>query len=56
LSVLHEFLKSGRFAAIWRNYELVGAVEYFQVFRRARNEALTLVSQGATELVDLRIE
>jgi hypothetical protein len=55
MSVLHEFLKSRRFAAIWRQYELVGAVEYFQVFHRVEERGAHLaLPQGAIDLIDLQ--
>jgi hypothetical protein len=54
MSVLHEFLKSPRFAAIWRHYELVGSVEYFQVFHRRESEALTQLAHSAIDLIDLQ--
>jgi hypothetical protein len=51
VSTLDQLLKSERFRRVWSDYRLVGRIEYFEVFERAR-EAPAESTSTAVEHVD----
>jgi hypothetical protein len=51
VSTLDQLLKSERFRRVWRDYRLVGRIEYFEVFERVR-EAPAESTSAAVEHVD----